>query len=171
MTIFTAALALGALVVAALNYNQPRVLIWLAIAAFNFVATYVYFDFAPWWMPHAFVTGVADALVVILLSIFGTHVWERLVRYCYMLSILCSMSFLLGWLPDQYAYGTALEICNWLALLVMGGHGLLRFVDDGRDRAGVGEAARAGPRSYLHSARFFLDAPRRSEGILARARG
>lgn len=170
MSGYTLALLIGAVIVAAINYNLPRAALWIAVGALNFALTSLYFHsgLAPWWLPHAFVTGIADAVTAILLAIFGAHVWERLVRYCFMLSVLISMSMLLGWIPTEYAYRTGLELCNWLALLVMGGHGLLRLADD---RGLVEQDARAGARSIVHRARMVLDAPRQSTGVLARAAG
>lgn len=167
MTVYVWALLIGALVVAAINYNNRVALRWIALGAINFALTYLYAFNSFSWLPHAAVTGAADAVLVYLLIRYREHRWEKLVQWCFALSVLVSIAHLAGWIgrPD---HAIGLEICNWLALLVMGGHGILRLADEATDGV-VGQAARAGPRGYLHRARMALDAPRRTRGIFSKA--
>lgn len=171
MDIFQTALLIGAVVVAAVNFNQPRALLWIALGAANFVLTDLYFYYAIPWLPHAFVTGVADAFLVILLATFGVHRWERFVRYAFALSVLLSMAYLLGWIPDRTSYAIGLEGCNWLALLVMFGTGVLRLADARVDHGFMGSGSRTGLGRYLHWARVVCDAERRPTGVVAKAFG
>ena len=171
MDIFQIALLIGAVVVAALNWNQPRALIWIAAAAVNFALTDLYFYHAPVWLPHAFVTGVADATLVIFIATYGKYRWERMVRYAFQLSILVSVAFLLGWIPDQTSYAIGLEVCNWLALLVMGGAGIIRLADERFGGSMVGQGARSFAGRAFHWLRVLLDASRQPTGVLARAVG
>lgn len=169
MTVYVWALLFGAVITAAINYNNRVVLRWLTIGAANFALTYLYYFHALSWLPHAFVTGVADAAFVIAIMMYRRQAWEKAVQYCFMLSVLVSMSKLLGWLPDQTSYGIALEVTNWAALLVMGGTGILRLIDEDDTGDVVGQVAWSRPRRALHRARMAIESPRRSEGVLARA--
>jgi len=171
MDIFQIALLIGALVVAVLNWNQPRALIWIAIGATEFALTDAYFYIAPAWLPHPFVTGVADATLVIVLATYGIHRWERWVRYCFMLSILVSMAYLLGWIPDRTSYAIGLEIANWLALLAIGGAGIARLADERFGSGLVGQGAWPAARRGVHWTRALFDAVRQPTGVLARAAG
>lgn len=168
---FQTALLIGAIVVAAVNFKQPRALAWIAVGALNFILTDLYFYHAIPWLPHPFVTGVADAFLVILLATFGVHRWERFVRYAFALSVLLSMAYLLGWIPDRTSYAIGLEGCNWLALLIMFGTGVLRLADARADRGFVGSDPRAGLGRYVRRARMVFDAERRPTGVVAKALG
>lgn len=163
------ALLIGALLVAAINYNQPRALAWIAIGAADFVITYAYAFYPLPWMPHAAVTGLTDALVVALLIRYREHLWEKLVQWCFALSVLGSFAILAGWLPDRTTHAIWLELCNWIALLVMGTTGLLRLADEGLRGDVVGQAPRSRVGMYIHRARETFDRERRTRGALAKA--
>lgn len=171
MDIFQTALLIGAVFVAILNYNEKRALLWIAVGALNFTLTALYQDHALLWLPHPFVTGVADATTVILLATCGIYKWERFVRYAFMVSILVSIAFLLGWIPDRTSYVIGLEGCNWLALLVMGGSGIARLADERANSGVVVQGARTGVGRMLHRVRATFDATRQPKGVLARALG
>lgn len=171
MDVFQTALLIGAIVVATINYNQPRALFWIALAAANFAFTDWYFYHALSWLPHPFVTGVADAFLVIFLATYGIHRWERFVRYAYMLSILVSLSYLAGWIPNRTSYAIGLEGCNWIALLIMGSAGIARLIDAKSDRRVVGQSAGGAIGRGVHRVRDFWDAERRPKGVLAKALG
>lgn len=170
MDIFQTALLVAAVIVAAINYNQKRVLIWIAAGAVDFVLTDAYFYIAPPALPHPFVTGVADATLVILIATFGATLWERLVRYCFMASIFVSISFLWGWIPDETNYAKWLEICNYAALLIMGGTGILRLADDWLGWP-VGQVPRTFAGRNLRLARNLFDKARPPTGVIAKAFG
>ena len=167
--IFQIALAIGALVAAALNYNQPRALIWIAVGALDFVLTAFYQLHAIPQLPHPFVTCLVDGTVVALISIFGRLTWEIWVRRCFMLSMLMSILFLAHQgITTRYVYVTMLEVCNWLALLTIGGTGIMRLIDAGVDNSLSGLALSRYRCGALHRVRAFLDAPRRKATFLAR---
>jgi len=173
MTVYVWALLIGALVAAAINYNSARAMVWILVGAFVFALTYSYFYVAPWWMPHAAVTGLADISFVILIDTFRKERWELWVQRCFMFSVVLSIAYLFGWIvkpielgPISLSYGFMLEICNWAALLVMGGHGILRLADEGRMASSL---PRPFALSRVHRLRLFLETSKRSKGVLARS--
>lgn len=166
MTVWTTSLLIGALLTVAVNYNSPRVAMWVCFAAANFTITYLYFSVAPWWLPHAALTGFADILLALAINTYRVNRWELWVQRCYMFSVLVSVAFLFDAIPSQAAYAEALEGCNWIALLVMGGHGMLSIVDE-RDVGAMVGGRPLGRR--VHRARTFLDEEARSPGIIARS--
>lgn len=165
---FQIALAIGAVVAVALNYGQPRAWLWVFVGAADFIATAIYQAYPLSTIPHAFVTCMVDGAVVALLSIYGRLGWEIWVRRCFMLSMLMSILFLSHYIPSVYAYVTLLEICNWLALLVIGGDGIARALDAHVDHRALGYGPRGLWGRAVHRARVHLDSPRPAS-FLARA--
>lgn len=173
MTPWTISLLVGALIAAALSYNSRVALLWIIAGATDFTLTYLYASHPLPWLPHAFITGAADASLIVGMGLLTLALgaqrqeWEVWVRRCFMLSVLCSMAYLFHWIPDQTTYAIALEGCNWAALLIIGGHGILRLADEGLARGMVGSAARSSLGRGLHRARTFSERQHGQEGILA----
>lgn len=165
MDIYQTALLIGACIAALLNINQPRALVWIGVGAADFALTDLYYFHQIPWLPHPFVTGVADATVVIALATYGLHRWERLVRYAFIGMVGVSAAYLWGIIHDRTTYAEWLEVANWLALLFIGGTGMLRLLDGFL----VEQGSRSGAGGGLHSARRFFDAERRPKGVIAKA--
>jgi hypothetical protein len=167
--IFQFALLLGALATAAIAHDDRRALLWIAAGALNFFATALYQAHPFPQIPHAFVTVVADGILVGLLSRYGRYRWEAWVRRAFMLSMLFSILYLSHAIGTRYVYVTSLEVCNWLALLIIGGTRIARLIDERMDISFVG----LHPRRYwgrtVHRLRIHLDAPRPKAAFLSRA--
>lgn len=169
MNVYAAGLAIGAIAVAILNYNQPRALLWILVGATDYALTYRYGMLAlehPGaslfkWLPHAFASGVADAVVAIAIATFGVTRWERMVRYIFIVAISISVAHLCGKI-DRVTHATLLDWTNGLALLFIGGAGIIRFVDDL-----VGSIPWSGSSGRLHRVRSFFDQEKRPEGVVA----
>lgn len=165
MDSYQTALLIGAIVAALLNYNQPRAIRWITLGAADCVLTTLYYYVATDWAPHPFVTGVADATLAIAIAIFGIHMWERLVRYAFIVSIGISGCYLLGYISDRTTYATSLEVANWFALLFIGGAGIMRIADERL----VGPRAWTSSGGGIHYIRWFFDGERRPKGVFAKA--
>lgn len=169
------ALLIGAAIVAAINYNRPRVLFWIVLGAANFSATYAYSYAAPWWMPHAAIVGLGDFFTAMTIDSFRRERWELWVQRCFAAGMLLSVAALFGWIGRiefgafVLSYGTLLEFTNWFALLFMGVDGILKLADERSPGMVVGQGARPGHRRLVHRARAFLESEKRARGVVARA--
>lgn len=127
MDIFQNALLLGALGAALLCRKDRRALAWIAVGVGNFVLTSFYeAKGMPW---HPAFTGFVDASVCLAIYFFGRFRWEMRLWNVMQLSVLVSILRMVGVIDTHYAYVVALEVCNWLAILVIGGTRALQLVD------------------------------------------
>lgn len=169
-------LLIGACIVALLNYSQPRVLLWVLAGALDFLYTgwYQFHQFACVYVPYfqetaclsyPFMTGVTDATVAGVITTCGLYRWERWVGYVFIGSVGISAAYLFGAITTNFDYVKWLEIANWLALLFMGGVGIVRLIDD----FAVGLHPRSVPGAGVRFARCYLDQKRRPKRIPAAA--
>lgn len=127
MDIWQGALLCGAVGTAVLCRKDPRALAWIAAGATNFVLTASY-EAAE--LPyHPAFTGFMDASMCVGIYFFGKHKWEMMLWRVFQGSVLISILRLLGVIHSHYDYIVALEVCNWLALFVIGGTKALQLVD------------------------------------------
>lgn len=128
MSTWHIALMIGASIAAVINYTQPRAIYWILIGAMNFAACVLYYDYGlPY--PAAF-AALLDVGFVLLLYFKGRYFWETtLLRSLFLLSIVLNWLRLTELVASQRLYAMALEGVNWLALLVIGGVGILTLVD------------------------------------------
>lgn len=141
---YKTALLVGFLLTVWYCRRWPRALLWLVVGATDAVLTHLYFYVQTDWIPHPFLTGVTDALVAIAMATLGVTLWERLVRYCFVLSVGLSVCYLWGAISDRTVYAAGLELTNWMALAVIGGTYWLRRKDE--------SCLESSPRSRLSSA-------------------
>lgn len=119
MNEFQAALLLGALVTAALAYRVPRAVLWIGVGAACFAITTAWARYGlPY--PPAF-TAACDAAVCLLIYFFGKRRWEMRLWNLFQCSVMVSILYLAGIIGPKWAYVAALELVNWLALLLIAG--------------------------------------------------
>lgn len=114
------------------------------------------------WLPPSIIAGATDVLLCACIRVFGQERWEtvwffRLMLASVAVNLVYSSGLILGFppVPDQDTLGIILEIINYLALLLIGGTGLL-------DRVGAshGNVRTFGSvRSFLHSLSSVLHKP------------
>lgn len=121
------ALAIGAAIAAALSWREPRGIAWIIAGAASFIATDSYE--AAGWPYHAIVTGFFDAGVCLLIYFFAAYRWEMWLYRIFQTSVFVSLLRASGFIDSHYAYIVALEVCNWAALLVIGGTAIGERVD------------------------------------------
>lgn len=127
MDMFHGALLTGAILTAVLCRKDRRALGWIAAGAANFVVTAAYQDAG---LPHhAAFTGFMDAAVCFGIYYFATQQWEMLLWRVFQGSVLLSILHMVGVIKSHTDYVIALEVCNWLALGVIGGTKTLQLVD------------------------------------------
>jgi hypothetical protein len=138
------ALAGGAVIAAALAWNVPRAVLWIALGALSFVAS-------SWWsdagLPYGAIFGAATNFAICFALYAAAQLkWELRLWNCFHLMIVIDLLYLSGLIKSHYDFAVGLEVANWLALLVVGTVGLM-------ERAGYGPAGLAAFRSRAGWAR------------------
>lgn len=123
----------GAVIATVLAWNVPRAVLWIALGALSFITS-------SWWhdagLPYGAAFGGATNFAICLaLYAWAQQRWELRVWNCYHLMLLIDILYLMGFIRSHYDFAVALEIANWLALLVIGAAGIA-------ERAGHGMAFR-----------------------------
>lgn len=147
MNWYQLALVIGAVVAAALAWNVPRAVLWIGLGALSAIASAWWHDAA---LPYPAVFGAATNLAICFALYAHSQLkWEMRVWNCFHLMIVIDLLYLSGWIYSHYDYAVALELANWLALLIIGTAGIA-------ERAGYGPAwafarrARTGWAGALH---------------------
>ena len=147
MNWYQIALVIGAIAVTVLAWNVPRAALWVGLGALSAIAS-------AWWhdagFPYPAVFGAATNLAICFaLYAYSQLKWEMRVWNCFHLMIVIDLLYLSGWIYSHYDYAVALELANWLALLIIGSAGIA-------ERAGYGPTwvfarrARTGWAGVLH---------------------
>lgn len=144
--------------------RQPRAIPWLAGLALSYAVSTVYWRSG---LPYAaFIGGICDAIVALAIYFGGKEKWETGLRWL----LLVSVSVNLYYLASQYgvvtpiahnAYATALELINWLALVLIGGSGLLQPAEGAN-----APAATRGTAGRLSRVARFVHGPRTHPSFL-----
>lgn len=122
------ALLFGAVITALISIRNWRGLLWIAVAAWSFVASTIYArSGGPY--PEA-ATAFLDALVCFAVYFVARERWEVYLFLLFQGSVLVSTAYLAGVIGPHWAYIAALEGINWLALCVIGGTSLLGLVNN-----------------------------------------
>jgi len=124
MNEFQLALLIGLLITGLISSRLPRAWLWLACGAASFVVSTAY---ARYGLPHApAFTLACDSAVCLAVYFFGVEKWEISGIYrIFQLSVLISLFRLSNIIVDQWVYIVALEILNWVALLLIGATSIL----------------------------------------------
>lgn len=126
MNSFQIALLIGATITALISSHLPRAWLWIGCGAVSFIASTAYARYGlPY--PPAF-TLACDAAVCLAIYGLAKEKWELLAYDVFRLSVLISLLHLFGAIESHWLYVVALELCNWLALLVIGGTAILAGV-------------------------------------------
>jgi hypothetical protein len=125
------ALVGGAVVATALAWRVPRAVLWIGLGALSFMASSIWND---WHLPYPAAFGAfADLAVCFALYAQAQLKWEMRVWNCFHLMIVIELLYLSGWIYSHYDYALALELANWLALLIISSAGVA-------ERTGYGPA-------------------------------
>lgn len=146
---YSLAIFFAGLVTLSLTYRTPRAWLWLWIGGASFVSSALYWDFGnrQW---HPIFTFTCDSLVCLSLHLWLKEKWELGVFACFLLSTFVSLLMVADFVPDTVLYASMLELCNWAALFVLGGTGLMDLISKNEDSV-VGRL-----HGSLHSARHSL---------------
>ena len=120
---FAIPLALFSVVVLVVAKDMPRARLWIGSMAAAFAASGLYWDLGLPYHPAA--TAFCDALVCLTVYFFAREEWEAVLYRVFQGSVLISLLRLSGFIEDSTVYAIALEACNWLALIMIGGTALL----------------------------------------------
>lgn len=119
---YQAALAIGAIVAVTLAWRVPRAGVWIGAGALSFIVSSAWNDFH---LPYAAAFGAFTNLAVCFaLYAYAKLKWEMRVWNCFHLMIVIDLLYLSGWIYSHYDYAVALELANWLALLIIGAAGV-----------------------------------------------
>lgn len=124
---YAIALISAAFVTMGLSMKTPRSWMWVGVGGASFVASSLYWDFGDRQF-HPIFTFSCDALVCLSLHVMAKEKWELIVFACFLLSCFMSILRIAGFVPGDIMYASMLEVCNWAALFVVGGVGLLDMV-------------------------------------------
>jgi hypothetical protein len=113
-----------ALVALVASWTLPRARLWIAIGMTSFLASSLQWDFGDREF-HPIFTLACDALVCLALHIGGREKWELGVFAAFLVSVFCSLLRLGGFIPNGILYASLLELCNYCALLWIGGMGTM----------------------------------------------
>lgn len=151
MSEFQAALLIGALITAIISRKLPHAWLWIRVGALSFIASTAYSRYGlPY--PPAF-TLACDAAVCLAVYHKAVEMWEVYFYKVFRASCLISLLYLFGFVGSHWTFVVALELCNWAALLLIGGTAILA------GNAG-GNHSVASWVGRVHSFRSALRAPR-----------
>lgn len=125
-------------IAAALAWKTPRAPLWAFLLAVSYVFSILYIHNAPrggFWPPSQLVSLLIDGVVLIIVREYHRENWEwygiRPILICMCSANLLQLgAVLLGFPPPlgSEAFGILLEFLNYLALLLIGGVGLMDLV-------------------------------------------
>lgn len=130
----------GAVIAGYLAWNVPRAILWISLGALSFVAS-------SWWhdagLPYGAAFGAAtNVFICFMLYAYALQRWEMRLWNVFHGMILIDLLYLSGVVRSHYDFAVALELANWLALLVIGA-------------TGISERASRGVPAGRHSVRSF----------------
>lgn len=140
---YQAVLLVGAAITVAVAWNVPRAVFWIALGALSFVSS-------SWWhdagLPYGAAFGALTNLAICLVMYgLAEKRWEIRAWNTVHLMIVFDILYLSGAIRSHYQFAVALELANWLALLIIFTTGLLERLhhggaDPGRAHHGVAGA-------------------------------
>jgi len=120
---FQTALAVGALIAAIVSNRLPRAVVWICAAAASFAVSALYEGAG---LPYAAAfTLCCDAAVCYAVYSWASEEWELWLFNLFRASVLISIMHLLGLVGGHYVYVAALDVVNWLVLIVISGTAIL----------------------------------------------
>lgn len=151
MNEFQLALTIGALVTAAISRRLPHAWLWISGGALSFIVSTAYGRYGLPYSP-AF-TLACDAALCLAVYHKAVEAWELHFYNVFRASCLISLLYLFGFIGSHWTFVVALELCNWAALLLIGGTAILA------GNAG-GNHSIASWFGRVHSVRAALRSPR-----------
>lgn len=129
MDAYEFALLVGAVAAAAASWGSWRRVAWIVVGTVNFAVTTTYARHLS-VLPPALFTGLFDAATVALIYTLARYRWEMALAAVFQVMVLTSLVYLTPVLDDRYIYVVALEVLNWLALVVVAGTRMMEIADD-----------------------------------------
>lgn len=126
----------GFVVAMVLGAGQQRVWGWLFAGAMSYVVSVIYWRSG---LPYgAAVAGLCDAAVCLSVYFLGRYQWEMWVWRIFQTAVAVNLFYLaqqygiparlgLMWSLSHNDYSVMLEALNWIALLLLGGTGVLQM--------------------------------------------
>lgn len=111
-----------ALLIAALStliaaWDLPRAKEWIGAGSLSFLLSSVWWDLG--WPYGAAFGAFTDFVIIALLYAFGKRNWEIRLANTFQAMVLIDVLWLFRLTPSHYWYATALELCNWAALITI----------------------------------------------------
>lgn len=117
MDVFQTALFCGAAVTALVAWHVPNALFWITLGWLSFFTSAVWQAYG---LPYRELFGtVTNVIIIVSIYKWGERRWEVLVMDAFIAMILLNFLFSVGLIPTNYMLITALEVCNWFALVVI----------------------------------------------------
>lgn len=158
MDVFQVALAGGALLAFVVAYPLPRARLWILLLAASFVTSTMWQKAG---LPHRELFGAAtNVAICVCLYFMARQRWEMVVFNCLIMMTMLDAIYAVGFI-EHYWLITALEFCNWMAILTIGATGYA-------ERVGDGSADRRGNMGLADFSRGALLAPRAAPSIVRR---
>lgn len=115
---------IAAAIAAVFSYKVPRAWYWIGALVIDFIATSLYWDFGN-RSYHPIFTLACDAMVCLVVYQYAKEKWEAGVFLAFLASVFVSL-FRIGLLiPDSVSYASGLETCNYIALIIIAGMGIM----------------------------------------------
>jgi len=114
-------------IAAALAWNVPRAVQWIALGGILYVFSAMWHNYG---FPYPTAFGAATNLIMCyLLWIYADQRWELRIWNAYHLMLVVDVLFIFGYIRSQYAFAVSLEIINLIALIFIAGIGIAERVD------------------------------------------
>lgn len=138
MSNYHMALFIAAVITGLVSCKTPRAILWILMLAASFTASVSFAFFVrsnDLGFPHTGVTMLCDIVVFLSIREFGKERWETrllapLVSFSAAVSLIYTTLtiFPIYGTPPQLLYAITLEVINYIALLIIGGVGLLNLI-------------------------------------------
>lgn len=129
----------GAIVTVIVSTNVNRAALWVFLAGASFIVSTAYaraeLPFPP------FFTMMADATVCLVIYFLASRQWEVWLFRAFQASVLISLLYLVGFIGPHYWYIAALELVNWIALILISGTAFLQWMGSGHEMGSRGRWA------------------------------
>lgn len=149
---YQTAILCGYLAAIFIAWRVPRAVLWAGLLALSFVVS-------SWWhdagLPYGAAFGASTNVAIgLLIYAIAEKRYEMRIWNCLHLMIVIDILYLAGWIASHTFFAIALELANWLAILVIGAAGLL-------ERAGYGMGTGRHRYHFVDSFRRALHSERR----------
>lgn len=111
----------------ALAWNVPRAVFWLSLGALSYVSSAMWHNAG---LPYGTFYGAATNLLICYgLWIYADQRWEMRLWNLFHLMLMVDILYMTGAIADHLIFAEALELINFLAMLLISGTGIVERAD------------------------------------------